>query len=212
MTLKISFDIGGVLSKYPDVFRPMVKALKAGGAEVFVITDMPDHAQSVRYVQENGYDIPGDHILNADYPAHGEDCKAVLIELHGIDLHIDDFPSYCAHTSAVSLFVWPNPERPYYHETFKTDGSEGSFGRCKKSRMGQSVSLSPWRTALSGDSAGNEQRVDPQNLVIADVWFDAVRGEWFAQTPSGVLRALTKDLVKAGADGVLKAFGWTLED
>lgn len=133
MTLRISFDIGGVLSKYPAVFKPMVDALQKGGAEVFVLTDMHDHEQSVRFVRDNGYDIPADRILNSDYDAHGEDCKAVLIKAHGIDVHIDDFPGYCAHTECVSLFVWPNPEQPYYHDDFKVEGND-SFGRRKKSR------------------------------------------------------------------------------
>lgn len=136
--LRVSFDIGGVLSKYPHVFRPMVAALQAGGAEVYVITDMPDHAQSVRYVRSNGYDIPEARILNADYATHGEDCKAVAIEAHQIDVHVDDFAGYCAHTSCVSLFCWPNPERPYYHDDFKTDGTEGSFGRARKTRGARS--------------------------------------------------------------------------
>ena len=39
---KMAFDIGGVLGKYPNVFRPMVSALQKGGAEVFVLTDMTD--------------------------------------------------------------------------------------------------------------------------------------------------------------------------
>ena len=129
--MKIAFDIGGVLSKYPHVFRPMVKALQAGGAEVFVLTDMHDHEQSVRFVQENGYNIPSDHILNSDYNTYGERCKEVVIREHEIDLHIDDFPGYCAHTSCVSLLVWPNPDLPYYHDDFVTDGSEGMFGRRK---------------------------------------------------------------------------------
>ena len=130
--LRISFDIGGVLSKRPDVFRPMVAALQAGGAEVFVITDMHDHAQSVRFVRDNGYDIPSEHILNADFSAHGEDCKRVVIEAHGIMLHIDDFPGYLAHSACVGLLVWPDPSRPYYADEFVTDGSEGSFGRRRK--------------------------------------------------------------------------------
>ena len=132
--MRISFDIGGVLSKYPDIFRPMIDALQKGGVEVFVITDMRDHAQSVRFVKENGYDIPAEKVLNADYSEHGEACKAQVIEEHQIDLHIDDFPGYCAHTKCVSLFVWPNPELPYFHDDFKTDGSEGDFGRRRKAR------------------------------------------------------------------------------
>lgn len=132
MVLRVSFDIGGVLSKYPHVFRPMVDALQKGGADVYVLTDMPDHAQAVRYVSKNGYDIPPDQVINCDYTEHGETCKAVVIKALAIDIHIDDFPGYCAHSECVSLFVWPNPVLPYYHDDFVTDGNEGGFGRRKK--------------------------------------------------------------------------------
>lgn len=127
--LKVSFDIGGVLSKYPNVFRQIVEALQLGGIEVFVITDIHDHAQSVKLVQENGFNIPADHILNSDYTAYGENCKAFTIAQHKIDLHVDDFPGYCAHTQCVSLFVWPNPKEPYFADDFKADASESNWGR-----------------------------------------------------------------------------------
>lgn len=129
---RVSFDIGGVLSKYPAVFRPFVDALQKGGAEVYVVTDMHDHEQSVKFVQGNGFDIPAERILNSDFNEHGERCKEVTIEKHEIDIHIDDFPGYCAHAKCVSLFVWPNPDLPYYADDFVTDGSEGNFGRRKK--------------------------------------------------------------------------------
>lgn len=129
--LRIAFDIGGVLSKRPDVFRPMVEALLAGGAEVYVVTDMPDREQAVRFVIENGYAIAPERILCADYKAHGEMCKARVIEQHGLHVLVDDFPGYVANTAAVNLFVWPDPMRPYYHDDFKTDGKEGDFGRVK---------------------------------------------------------------------------------
>lgn len=131
--LRVAFDIGGVLSKRPDVFRPLVAALQAGGAEVYVITDMHDHEQSVRFVQSNGYTVPAERILNSDYTEHGETCKAETVKQHGIHLLVDDFPGYAAavatETDAVSLLTWPDPRRPYYADDFKTDGSEGDFGR-----------------------------------------------------------------------------------
>lgn len=131
--LQVSFDIGGVLSKYPEVFKPLVHALQASGTvDVFVLTDMHDHEQSVRFVRGNGYDVPAENVLNSDYNTHGEDCKRVIIEERGIDLHIDDFPGYCAHEACVSLFVWPNSSRPYYDDSFVAEGG-GDFGRrCKK--------------------------------------------------------------------------------
>lgn len=129
--LRISFDIGGVLSKYAE-FREMAQALQRGGATVYVLTDMSRDA-SLKALRENGLDfIPETHVLNADYDEHGEDCKAALIKEHGIQIHIDDFAGYCAHTECISLFVWPNAERPYYHDDWKADGD--GFGRRKKSR------------------------------------------------------------------------------
>jgi hypothetical protein len=137
--LRVSFDIGGVLSKYPDRFRRLVNALSAcPDVELYVITDMHDHAQSVRFVHGNGFEaISADRILNSDYQEHGEECKRRIIEERGIDFHFDDFPGYCAHTSCVSLFVWPNPAEPYYADDWQTDGSEGGFGRRCRSQRSQ---------------------------------------------------------------------------
>lgn len=145
--LRVAFDIGGVLSKRPDVFRPLVAALQAGGVEVFVVTDMPDHEQSVRLVRDNGYAIPAANILNSDYTAYGETCKAEIVKAHNLHLLVDDFPGYASavatETDAVSLFTWPDPRRPYYADDFKTDGKEGDFGRRRPS--GSSHTARPFR-------------------------------------------------------------------
>lgn len=133
--LRVSFDIGGVLSKYPDVFQPLVQALRIAGVQVYVLTDMEDHDKAVKMVQQNEYNIPQDMILHADYKQHGENCKAVVIGQYGIDIHFDDFPGYCANTACVNLFVWPNPHLPYYADDFKTDGSEGDFGRRRPAKI-----------------------------------------------------------------------------
>ena len=47
--MKLAFDIGGVLGKYPSVFLPMVSALGHGGAEVFVITEIKINAEKHRH-------------------------------------------------------------------------------------------------------------------------------------------------------------------
>lgn len=129
--LRVSVDIGGVLSKYPEQFRILARALHASPeVELFVITDMHDHEQSVRFVHGNGFDfIPEERILNADYTEYGEYCKAKVVEELEIDLHIDDFPGYCAHNACINLFVCPNPTLPYYADEWITDGTEGNFGR-----------------------------------------------------------------------------------
>lgn len=80
-------------------------------------------------VRDNGYDILPERILTADYATHGEMCKAKVVAEHDIAVLVDDFPGYVANTTAVNLFVWPDPTRPYFHDDFKTDGTEGTFGR-----------------------------------------------------------------------------------
>lgn len=123
--LRVSFDIGGVLSKNPALFREMMRILEAGGAEVYVLTDMPDHAKAVKLLAANGFSVASERVLCADWDMHGDMCKAVLIEQYGIQLHIDDFPGYSAGAGTVdgcvSLFTWPDPYAPYYHEDFVPD-------------------------------------------------------------------------------------------
>lgn len=148
--MKIAFDIGGVLSKYPGVFRPLVNWLRMASAdlpsyrsryagmyepiEVYVISDIHDRDKMIGMVHGNGFDIDPDHIHSADYATHGENCKAVLCEELGIDLLIDDHPGYIAQIGSprVRLLVMPDPNEPYYADDWQTDGSEGDFGRRRK--------------------------------------------------------------------------------
>lgn len=135
--MKISFDIGGVLSKYPQIFRPMIIALIKGGVEVHVITDMHDMSQILKMLAMNdlGPDIiPPERVHSADYKSHGEYCKSITIKEQGIDLHIDDFPGYCA-AGGNQLLMWPNPDEPYFSDVWKTDGTEDNFGRRVKPIM-----------------------------------------------------------------------------
>ena len=122
--MKLAFDIGGVLGKYPDVFLPMISALLKGGAEVFVMTDIADKKSAEAIINRYGYGMPPESILCADFQKYGERCKAVLIKEYGIDVLIDDHPGYCAYSGCVSLFVWPDPHIPYESENFLNDSYE----------------------------------------------------------------------------------------
>lgn len=130
--MRIAFDIGGVLSKRPEVFIPLVNTLCHSGVDVYLITDM-DHDRAMDMLRRNGL-VGRDRVVSvaADYELHGELCKAKACEVLGIDLLIDDHPGYVATGDHVRLLVMPDPERPYYADTWKTDGSEGSFGRSQK--------------------------------------------------------------------------------
>ena len=111
--MKLAFDIGGVLGKYPDAFLPMISALQVGGAEVFVLTDILEMKVAQEKLNKYGYSFAPDHILCADFERYGERCKSVLIKEHSIDVLVDDHPGYCVDSGCISLFVWPDPYKPY---------------------------------------------------------------------------------------------------
>lgn len=120
-TMKLAFDIGGVLGKYPDVFLPMISALQKGGAEVFVLTDIPDIKVTQEQLNKYGYNFLPEKILCADFEKYGERRKSILIKEHGINVLVDDHPGYCADSGCVSLFVWPDPHKPYESYQNRTD-------------------------------------------------------------------------------------------
>lgn len=130
--MRIAFDIGGVLSKYPQFFRPLVAALlDAPGVEVFVVSDMKPHAKAVAFCHDNGFMVSPERIVCADYETYGEYCKTDVCQGLGISVLVDDFAGYVAVPGSppVRLLVMPDPFLPYYADDWKTDGSEGSFGR-----------------------------------------------------------------------------------
>ncbi len=131
--IRLALDIGGVLSRYPDIFRPLVSLMLRpdSGVEVYVISDIKPHTKAVAFCHDNGFLVPPERILCADYAEHGEECKAVVCNDYGIDMLIDDHMGYLCDLGypPVRLFVMPDPKKPYYADDWKTDGSEGDFGR-----------------------------------------------------------------------------------
>jgi len=142
MTLKIAFDIGGVLSKYPDQFRILIDKLQDPGrsdletgepaVEVFVISDMHDVDKMYQMLRDNRIFVDKSKIFSAPYQEQGEFCKTYLCNQLGIDILIDDFIGYVAEGNFIRLLSMPNASLPYYHDTWKTDGNEGDFGRRRK--------------------------------------------------------------------------------
>ena len=128
----IAFDVGGVLSKFPDVFRPIINALVCQ-VQVVYISDMHPPQKIVDMLNMNGFPCDLSMVHSADFNTHGELCKAVLCEQLGVDVLIDDFAGYVGDGRHVRLLVMPDPHEPYYHDSWKTDGSEGDFGRRKSS-------------------------------------------------------------------------------
>lgn len=128
--LRVARDIGGVISKYPDVIRTFAQTLTAGGAEVYVITDMHDQPAVCATLARNGFGfIDPARVHCADYATHGEGCKAVLLRDLQIDVMLDDFVGYVAIPGCpVRCLVMPDATQPYWHPTWQT-GDDLEFGR-----------------------------------------------------------------------------------
>lgn len=138
--MKIAFDVGGVLSKYPQIFRPLLEMLHRRGddpayrIECWVISDMHPVEKIIDMLKANQMPFLSHRVRSANYALHGEACKAVLCKDLGIDILVDDFIGYVATPGSplIRLLLMPDPSLPYYHDSWWTDGSEGDFGRRKK--------------------------------------------------------------------------------
>jgi len=135
MTIRVAFDIGGVISKYPDILRPIISALHTGGIEVYVITDMHNPKDTREMLDLNHLSfIPTERVLNSDFDRYGEACKAILLKQYKIDFFLDDFPAYVAEGCPLRCLVLPDLARSYYHDDWiNPEGAQyGDFGRRKR--------------------------------------------------------------------------------
>ena len=133
--MKIGIDVGGVISKYPSLFKTLIKELSKTKIEVFIISDMHPISKITDMLALNGIELPAGRVISADYQTHGELCKSVVCKELGIDILIDDFIGYVAEGEHLRLLAMPNPKMPYYSDDWKTDGSEGNFGRRPKPKV-----------------------------------------------------------------------------
>lgn len=132
-TFKIGFDIGGILSKFPEAIAFYRACLASPLMEVHIVTDMPkDKALAMLALNSIEHDVA--HVHSGDYAEHGEECKAEIAKTIGLDAIVDDSIGYVATPGApaLRLLAMPDPTRDYYHPTWKTDGTEGNFGRRRK--------------------------------------------------------------------------------
>lgn len=127
--IRIAFDIGGVISKYPKLFKQLIEAINQDKIELFILTDMHPKDKVKETLWNNGFGFEDENILVADYAKYGEAAKAVLCKENAIDIFIDDFIGYVADPGAtIRLLVMPDSKLPYWSETWKvTDNHD--FGR-----------------------------------------------------------------------------------
>jgi hypothetical protein len=129
--MKVAFDIGGVLSKYPDKFRTLIVQLQHAGIQVYVITDMQDVNKIHEMLVVNDFSmIPKSNIHSANYEAHGDGCKAEVARELGIDLFFDDhLPYVMVPDETIRCLVMPDPYKPYWSDLWKVPDGSPEFGR-----------------------------------------------------------------------------------
>jgi acid phosphatase class B len=136
--VKIGFDIGGVISKYPEQFKRFFWDYfinKDYPDRVYIITDQHPKEQVIKTLADNGFEfIFHDDIYCADYEKYGNMAKAVLIKELGLDIFIDDFDGYLQWDSSLGpqpilLKVMPDVYKPYWADSWKCEDNE--FGRRK---------------------------------------------------------------------------------
>jgi hypothetical protein len=117
---KIGFDIGGVLSREPEVFKAMISAFRSSPIwETYILTDMPkEKAESL--LQANNIDYDKENLLCADWNESQEMCKAELVKKHGLDILVDDHLGYVTPEEIpIGLLVVPRPKKPYNSPEWK---------------------------------------------------------------------------------------------
>lgn len=128
--MKIAFDIGGVLSKYKILRDLYIELYNLHSDNVYVISDMHPRGKIIETLKLNN--LPHKNVFSADYEKYGENCKKILCDNLEIDILIDDFIGYVAEGNHIRLLVMPQPGEPYFSDDWKTDGTEGDFGRRRK--------------------------------------------------------------------------------
>ncbi len=128
--MRIAFDIGGVISKHPDLYRELMQSMDLMGIEVYILTDMHPFEKVCETLTLNHIPFTRERVLVADYDGFGDMCKDVLLREHKIDMFFDDFIGYVVGDgSPIRCLVMPDATAPYYHESWKTVGDGGNFGR-----------------------------------------------------------------------------------
>jgi phosphoglycolate phosphatase-like HAD superfamily hydrolase len=78
--MRIGIDIGGVLSKFPEEYKALIKSLVTDH-EVFIVTDM-SYDVALKVCQNNNIldYISEKNILCADWAADQDNCKAKIYQ------------------------------------------------------------------------------------------------------------------------------------
>lgn len=130
--MKIAFDVGGVISKYPQQFFGLMRDLHNDPYnEVFVISDLHPKEKIVELLRLNNFlniCVWSRNVYSADYEKYGEACKTKLCEKLNIDILIDDHMAYLVEGDFIRLMVMPNTRYSYWAPTWKTV-CESDFGR-----------------------------------------------------------------------------------
>lgn len=139
--MKIGFDVGGVISKYPNEFKRIISSFNYenesssghGIIDLYIISDIFPIDYTWQMLVKNGisYYFDKKNVHSANYEKYGNMAKAVLIKELNLDIFVDDFDGYLQWDSSLGtqpllLRVMPDAFKPYWSDDWRCDGE---FGR-----------------------------------------------------------------------------------
>ncbi len=108
--MKVGFDIDGTVAVHAAVLGPIMRALRAAGHEVHIVTGDPANRADAAHLAMRGQQLADlglgdayDHLFVARYPWW--DQKAAYAQSVGLALLIDDDPRNCAAITRAGLLA-----------------------------------------------------------------------------------------------------------
>lgn len=97
--MKFAFDMDGVITEAPDLFKALTSALRAAGHEIYIVTDFDEHFRTYREAELARLEIVYDHLVITSR-------KQQTATAEGIDYAFDDDAAYYPAHTAVPLFLF----------------------------------------------------------------------------------------------------------
>ena len=125
--MKLALDIDDTITRHPEFFAVVSRALIAAGHEVLIVTLRQDYDQAEADLWEWGVEYTELIVATTDaLIKHGPyEWKATVLRHHGVDVFFDDMPQILRHVDPdVTCFMAVNTEE---HDIGRLCSREGTW-------------------------------------------------------------------------------------
>lgn len=97
--MRFAFDVDGVITEMPDLFRVLTSALKSAGHEVLIVTDFDETFRKFRENELKDLGIVYDELIITPH-------KERLFKERSVDFAFDDDAEYYENLKKLSFFAF----------------------------------------------------------------------------------------------------------